>query len=90
MIWTTSSSAAAIDEHVTVAGSDQRLAGLQPVAVAGLLDFDCAFLVQAVGEGAGEDFRHMLHNHDRRAVGGHGREEDTQGLRSTCRSADGD
>src|SRR5580704_9446216 len=80
---------AMLDEHVTVAGSDEGLASLQAVAVLGFLDFYLAFTIQPLGEGARETLRHVLHNHDRGAVGGQGGEENTQRFRSAGRGANG-
>src|SRR6202050_1579874 len=76
---------AAINEQVPIAGSNQRLASLQTVAIPGFLDLYCAFVVQTVGKGSGEDFRHMLHNHDWRAIGWQRGKEHSQGLGSASR-----
>jgi hypothetical protein len=64
-----------------VPGSNQSSATLQPIAIPSLPDFDCAFFVQAFGESAGKDFRHMLHDYDRRTVGGQSPKKKTQRLR---------
>jgi len=54
--------AAALEEHVASARSDQRAPGDDAVVVARLAHLDAAQAVQARREGRGELLRHVLHD----------------------------
>ncbi len=48
--------------------SDERFAFAQRLSITRLFNFDEAFFVEAFRERAGEDFRHVLDDHDWRTI----------------------
>ncbi len=61
--------ALAFQHHVPVAGGDQNMTAQHRIAVNGFLDLDLAQRVQALGEGGGELFRHVLDDDHTRRIG---------------------
>ena len=64
-----------------VARRDQRASAQHGIVGLGLFDRDAAQAVEAVGKGAGEQFRHVLHDHDAGRIGGQRFEQRLAALR---------
>ena len=62
--------AAALQQHVLVAGRDQHAAAQHGVAIRRFLHLHCAQTVEPPGERLGEFLRHVLHDDDARASAG--------------------
>ena len=82
--------AVAHDQHVPVAGRDQRAAVDDAVAFRGFLDRHAAGLIQPLRERGGEDLGHVLHDDHAGRIGRHRLEDFAQRLGAAGRRADGD
>ena len=82
--------AAALQQHVAVAGRDQRAAAQHGIAVGGLLDLHLAQAVEAARERRGELLRHVLHDDDARACDRQRLQHVAQRLRAAGGGADAD
>ena len=82
--------AAALEQQVMIARRDQRAPANHRVVGLGLFDGDGAKAVEAVGEGAREQLRHVLHDDDAGSVGRERFEHGLQRFRSAGGGADDD
>ena len=82
--------AAALQQHVLVAGRDQHLAAQHRIAVLGFLDLDLAQAVEPLGEGGGEFLRHVLDDDDAGRIGRQRLQHFAQRLGAAGRGADAD
>src|SRR5258708_38170075 len=60
------------DRHLPVARSDKSFSRSDDVAVLGFFDVDLANVIEPLGKGSGEVFRHVLDDNDARRILGHG------------------
>ena len=82
--------AASFEQHVMIAGSNEGASTQNSVVGFGFLDGDFAEAVEALGEGSGKHFRHVLDDHDARSVRRKTFEKNLEGFGSTGGSSDGD
>jgi hypothetical protein len=79
----------AVQVHVVISGCNQNASGDHAVAIFGLFDVHGAELIESIGEGAGEVFRHVLDDHDAGKIGGQGHEQLAECFGAPGGSADG-
>ncbi len=82
--------AAALEQQMMIARSDQGAPAQHGVVGLRLFDSDAAQPVEPVGEGAGKQLRHVLYDHDARRVGGKRLEQCLQRLGAASGGADDD
>src|SRR5260221_5155624 len=71
------------DRHLPVARGDKSFSRSDDVAVLRFFDVDLANVIEPLGKGSREMFRHMLNHHDARRILGHCSQNCCQSFRST-------
>jgi len=77
------------DQHMVISRGNQREAGQEGVAIAGLTHFNLAQAIEAVGKRGSETWRHVLHNDNPGAVGGKLGQNGFQGFCASGRGTNG-